>query len=333
MRRLRRGGAQPSASPDPEPAADSHTGEAEEAPLEQDPEEAVTEDAPASEDAAALPTIRQLLSRGQVGKALAVAAEPGVDPDGRAAALLAAIEAGEAILAELGLAARPASPERGVLHGVMLAPSEGAKRLLVVFGADDGGFLVPLGLAGAKRPHLLFVQDRRRCLSLIGVERLGTTYDSCLANILRIARHLGARSLFCLGAGLGTYSALRYGLDLGAAGVAGLGTLTRLDSAQALPGRRDARQVAKLLRVTETLGGDLEKAYAEAPARPRLVLCRAVAAEGAATVPLFAGLDEVAFMDAPAGATGRLLAWAEASGKLRLLVGQMLAAGRSGRSE
>jgi len=85
---------------------------------------------------------------------------------------VAAIAAGETILAELGLNETRAVAADGVLRGVMLAPNEGARHLVVIFGADDGGFVVPLALAGPKRQHLLFVQDRQHCLALLGVANL-----------------------------------------------------------------------------------------------------------------------------------------------------------------
>jgi hypothetical protein len=317
----------------PEPAPLPHPPHQDEPPVE--PEAIEPGDHPAGEadpdvpetaavEGNAVHTVRDLLVRGHLARAAAA------DPHGRLAALVAAIAAGETILAELGLNETRAVAADGVLRGVMLAPNEGARHLVVIFGADDGGFVVPLALAGPKRQHLLFVQDRQHCLALLGVDRLGDSYDACLANILRIRKHLGARLVYCLGAGGGMYSALRYGLDLGADGVAALGTLTRLQQAADLPGKRTARRSRLLLQMADRLGSDLEQAYAAAAKPPRLALCRSVGKdtdEGAVADPppdLFAGVTDRAFLDAPPGTRRRLLAWADASGRLRLLLGMAM---------
>jgi hypothetical protein len=200
-----------------------------------------------------------------------------VERKARIAGLIGAIDQGEMRLRELnpGLSAPGAAP--AVLRGIMLAPNLeglGARNLLVVFGADDGGFAIPKPLLRAKRPHLLFVQDRQHCLALLGVERLGASYDECLASILRIQQGLQAAELMCLGMGASAYSALRYGLDLGAGLVAALGPLSRVQDDGTIPGVRSPRRMRRLLDQADRLGNDLAAAYEAAQHRPKLVLCR-----------------------------------------------------------
>jgi hypothetical protein len=256
---------------------------------------------------------RRLLAAGELAAARAALAGEAAAEAGLAALIDALAEGGQ-VLRELGLGATGSA----MSGGIMLAPGDRSRGLLVVFGEDGGDFALPRALEEGGRPHLLFVRDRERCLSMLGVDGLGADYDSCLLAMLRLARRLEVRDIFCLGGDAAAYSALRYGLDLGAAGVLALGTVARLDPA-ARPSAV-ARQRKRLARLAAQLGPDLEQAYIQAAARPGLVLCRS---ESAAT-PL-ASLKGVTLHQAPTGAQGRMLDWAEESGQLRAMLRDALA--------
>jgi hypothetical protein len=257
-------------------------------------------------------TARALLCQGRLREALQAG---GGEPD---RALAEAIAAGERVLRGLGFGE---AGEDGALGGIMLAPAGKARGLVVVFGEDGGGFALPRALSHGRAAHVLFVRDPRRSLAMLGVARLGADYDACLMAVLRIARHLGARDIFCVGGGLAAYSALRFGLDLGAEGVLALGTLARLERGATPAGLGPARQVARLMRVAGALGADLAHAYARAATRPGLVLCRphADALAGLAALP---GAVSV---DGPPGSEAALLAWADEGGRLRDMLHKLMA--------
>ena len=262
---------------------------------------------------------RQLLAQGKLPEARA-AVETSI-MDRRLANRIAAIDAGEHLLETLGLNAKGVSSS--ILQGIMLAPSTGAHQLIVVFGADNGEFALPHTLEAGRMPHILYVRDRLNCLALQGVPRLGTNYDECLVTILQIAKTLEARAIFCLGAGSAMYSALRYGLDLGASGVLAMGTLERLHPDEPVPGTRPPRYTVRMQQTAQRLGADLALAYAQAPERPGLILCRPVSTMG--TVEGLAAIPRIPITRAPAAASQALLAWADQSGQLRSLVRDLLA--------
>ncbi len=287
---------------------------------EHEPAKAGDEIAEADDESAkaeAVSSVRQLLALGKLAQARFLCAADAPHLTGLLA-LIDAVDAGEAVLRELGfetIDAAGATPP-----GIMLAPRKGHRQLLVVFGSDDGRFVLPRALE-QNAPHLLFVSDPRQCLAMLGVRRLGPDYDACLTSVLRIARRLGAEHVFCLGAGAAAYSALRFGLDLGAEGVLALGTLTRLDAGTRLPGLGSARLVARLLRIAAELGPDLELAYARAAQRPGLVLCR----PHAAAMTALATLDGVTVIEASPDMPDDPLGWAEETDRLPGLLRDVLA--------
>ena len=256
-------------------------------------------------------TVPQLLQHGELA-ACRTALRHGVESS--LAPLVAALSAGEAVLRGLGL--QPA--EGGV--SVMLAPAEGARKLLIVFGQDGGTFFLPAS-SPDQRVHTLYLRDDTHCLAMLGVDGLGADYDACLLAILRVARALGADDLFCLGGGAACYSALRYGLDLGAAGVLAAGSLVHLRRGVQAPGLRPGMQARRLMRLAQELGADLTEAYTSAAARPGLVLFRPsqVALSGLAALP---GAIDV---PAPPGTSADMLGWAAQNGRLQGLMGDLLA--------
>lgn len=261
---------------------------------------------------------RALLSEGAVKKAHTAAMQA---QDAELAALANAIRAGEVLLKRFGV--KPPEGDSGVLNGIMLAPLAGAKHLLIVFGNDNGQFALPYAVGIGQRPNLLFVRDRKQALGLLGVPRLGGDYDACLLTIEKIAAGLKAREIFCVGAGAAMYTALRFGLDLGAAGVLAMGTMSVLESGADVPGNRPGSMTANLVNVATGLGGDLGRAYLDAVQRPGLVLCRP-ATNSAGTGVDLATLPGTTVIRAPGGRPD-LLAWADESGALRDQVTQLMA--------
>ncbi len=256
-------------------------------------------------------TVPQLLQHGELA-ACRTALRHGVESD--LSPLVAALSAGETVLRGLGL--HPA--EGGV--SVMLAPEEGARKLLVIFGQDGGAFFLP-DCSPDQRVHTLYLRDDTHCLAMLGVDGLGADYDSCLLAILRVARALGAGDLYCLGGGAACYSALRYGLDLGASGVLAAGSLVHLRRGVQAPGLRPGMQARRLMRLAQELGADLTEAYATAATRPGLVLFRPgqVALAGLAALP---GAVDV---PAPPRTPTDMLGWAGQNGRLQGLMDDLLA--------
>jgi hypothetical protein len=125
--------------------------------------------------------------------------------------------------------------------------------------------LTPCGVS------LVYLRDRQRLLYLNGIASLGDSYGETLAALGRLLPDT-TRRLLCFGNSAGGYGALRYGLDLGAERVLGMGAPTDLrpDTLAA-----DARGRAVCLRLEKRvpeMAVDLRPLFESAPRRPRVDL-------------------------------------------------------------
>ncbi len=156
---------------------------------------------------------------------------------------------------------------------LLVAPCDGASSVILTFGGNTGYLMLPPGLVTLPNTHIIALRDPKRCFALCGVPGLGATYADCLANLRTLMSELGATELFCTGVSAGGFPALRYGLDLGAAGVLGFSTPTTLDLSDELgAGLANYPQLTALYRNRPDMPLDLARPYAETLPRPRAIL-------------------------------------------------------------
>ena len=154
----------------------------------------------------------------------------------RGLAFVRRVEAGEALIAricdpEVEAFVPEGDAKERRLTGILVAPRHRATtRAVILFGGNgDRHFpVIPKALL-TDRSHLILIKDPSRCFTMCGVPRLGPNYDTNLARLRRILRRLGADEVYCIGFSSGGFSALKFGLDLGARGVLAFGTPTTLD--------------------------------------------------------------------------------------------------------
>jgi hypothetical protein len=124
-------------------------------------------------------------------------------------------------------------------------------------------FLAPFG------HHVLYLRDMQWSVFLRGIDGLGASYDESVARLRDVCRGLGDHDprIYCYGASMGGFAALRYGLDLGARRVLAIETMTTLrgDVCRA----QDERWLADKLG---PLALDLRALYLQHPAPPPATL-------------------------------------------------------------
>jgi hypothetical protein len=158
---------------------------------------------------------------------------------------------------------------------LLVAPWEGARRVVLSFGGNTGFLMLPQALLGLRDTHLIAVRDPLRCFALFGIPGLGDSYRRALASIRQLMTALGAEDLYCTGVSAGGYPALRYALDLGAQGVLGFSAPTTLDVADDdnAPLSRYPQLTALYKRKHELdFDLDLKRSYAAAAVRPSMIL-------------------------------------------------------------
>jgi hypothetical protein len=156
---------------------------------------------------------------------------------------------------------------------LLVAPCQGANSVLLTFGGNTGYLMLPSALVNLPNTHIVAIRDPKRCFALCGVPGLGATYTATLDNIRRLMTELGATDLFCTGVSAGGFPALRYGLDLGAAGVLAFSTPTTLDLADELGAQlSNYPQLTALYRNRPDIPLDLARPYASTTPRPRVIL-------------------------------------------------------------
>lgn len=226
------------------------------------------------------------------------------------------IRLGRRLLNRVMGAAAPAEPERGEEPSVLVAAAPGARRAILTFGGNAGGLLLPRVVREEPGLHVIAVRDRtRRCFGLRGLDGLGDRYETSLDTLRQLLDRLDAREVFLAGASAGGYSALRFGLDLGADGVLGLCAPTTLDLADQ-QGASLARypQLAALYRNLPAMPLDMLREYAAAARRPRIVLVYSLGHERDAWLAgRMAALPGVRLRPAPAEVGHRVMRWLEDS--------------------
>jgi hypothetical protein len=110
--------------------------------------------------------------------------------------------------------------------GVLVFLGVGSRFLMQI--ASLHPFLKPFG------HHVLYLRDMQWSAFMRGVDGVGASYDESVARLRETCRNLGGgpgngdRRIYCYGASMGGFGALRYGLDLGACRVLAIETLTTL---------------------------------------------------------------------------------------------------------
>jgi hypothetical protein len=158
---------------------------------------------------------------------------------------------------------------------LLVAPWEGATRVVLSFGGNTGFLMLPQSLLSLPDTHLIAVRDPLRCFALFGIPGLGNGYRQTLSSIRQLMAALGATELYCTGVSAGGYPALRYALDLGAQGVLGFSAPTTLDVADDdnAPLSRYPQLTALYKRKHELdFDLDLARSYAAAAVRPSAIL-------------------------------------------------------------
>jgi hypothetical protein len=156
---------------------------------------------------------------------------------------------------------------------LLVAPCPGATAVIITFGGNTGYLMLPAALVNLPNTHVIAMRDPKRCFALCGVPGLGATYKDTLASLHRLMDELGATEIFCSGVSAGGFPALRYGLDLGAAGVLAFSTPTTLDLADEVGADLAAYpQLTALYRNRPDMPLDVARPYAAALPRPRVIL-------------------------------------------------------------
>jgi hypothetical protein len=156
---------------------------------------------------------------------------------------------------------------------LLVAPCDGATAVVLTFGGNTGYLMLPPGLVTLPNTHVIAIRDPKRCFALCGIPGLGQTYAACLTNLRVMMAELGATDLFCAGVSAGGFPAMRYGLDLGAAGVLGFSVPTTLDLADETGADlSNYPQLTALYRNRPDMPLDLARPYAATVPRPRAIL-------------------------------------------------------------
>jgi hypothetical protein len=204
---------------------------------------------------------------------------PGACPDDGPllTGMLARIEQGNQLLARLfpALAANPPANPGGEYSRApfLVAPCEGARRLLITFGGNTGYLMLPPKVVNLPKTHLVAIRDPKRCFGMTGIPGLGATYQACLASLRALIAEFGVIDVYCTGVSAGGYPALRYALDLAACGVLAFSAPTTLDLADdsGAPLSRYP-QLTALYRQLPDIPLDLARPYAATTPRPSAIL-------------------------------------------------------------
>jgi amino acid adenylation domain-containing protein len=118
--------------------------------------------------------------------------------------------------------------------------------------------------------NLVYLRDFRRFQFLAGLPSLGTSREATVQALATLAASLGSKHVLCYGNSGGVFSALQYGLELGAEAVlavAGMTNLSKDFNAQL----RSGHVVSGLQETFPGAIADLRALYLAAPRRPRVL--------------------------------------------------------------
>ncbi|HLH89660.1 MAG TPA: hypothetical protein VKX28_14495 [Xanthobacteraceae bacterium] len=162
------------------------------------------------------------------------------------------------------------APVRPIAQPLRASPPGARDVVLVFLGVGARFFMQIASLHPFLKPfghHVLYLRDMQWSAFLRGVDGLGASYEASLARLRDICDGLGAARIYCYGASMGGFGALRYGLDLGARRVLAIETMTTVkgDVCRA----QDEHWLADKLG---PLAVDLRALYRQHPAPPPATL-------------------------------------------------------------
>src|SRR5579871_5923748 len=210
---------------------------------------------------------------------------------------------------------------------LLVAPCRGASSLVITFGGNTAQLALPSEITTLENTHVIAIRDPQRCFSLRGLPGLGETYWACLHNIRRLMTEFGVTNLYCLGVSAGGYSALRYGLDLGADGVLVFSAPTTLDLADDddAPLSRYP-QLTALYRDLPDIRLDLAKLYEAKLPRPRAILVYSPSDKRDCWLAdRMRGINGVKLDVAPKEAGHRVFSWLKAANRISPYIDRLLA--------
>jgi hypothetical protein len=114
-------------------------------------------------------------------------------------------------------------PDKGLSSGAFLLRGRDSKKIIFAFPAGGRNFWITTHFFDNelknKGHHVVFLRDGSRRFCMAGVKGLGDSYQETVEALRQIAATLEATEIYCIGWSAGSYAAMRYGLDLGAAGI------------------------------------------------------------------------------------------------------------------
>jgi hypothetical protein len=162
--------------------------------------------------------------------------------------------------------------------GALLWASPGATRTVIAFPHLGGGFGPLRGwlsialLHRTLRPlaaNVVYIRDESLRLHFCGIHGLGSDYSASIQALGQALRSRGWGPLHTFGESSGGYTALRFGLDLGARAVLSMSGPTSM----AGDTERNDPRLVRFYRDAPQFAVDLLPLYRASAKRPRLLLC------------------------------------------------------------
>ena len=217
------------------------------------------------------------IAQGRLAEAMAVFAALRDDPAQRPTAARGLAMGNQlarsGLLRDLGWEpAADGAPPRPVAPPLRYSPPAARGVVLVFLGVGARFWMQVASLHPFLKPfghHVVYLRDMQWSVFLRGVDGLGASYAASIARLRDLCGGLGAGDprIYCYGASMGGFGALRYGLDLGARRVLAIETTTSLkgDVCRA----QDERWLSRKLG---DLAIDLKPLYLQHPAPPQVTL-------------------------------------------------------------
>ncbi len=176
------------------------------------------------------------ITQGRLAEAMAVFESVRADPAHRPTAARAIAMGTQllksGLLRDLGWEPPASGAVAGALaQPLRYSPPSARDVVLVFLGVGSRFFMQIASLHPFLKPfghHVLYLRDMQWSVFLRGIDGLGASYEESVARLRDVCRGLGdghAR-IYCYGASMGGFGALRYGLDLGARRVLAIETMT-----------------------------------------------------------------------------------------------------------
>lgn len=160
--------------------------------------------------------------------------------------------------------------ERKEVHGEFV---DGADTTLLVFTGLEQKSAVPVStlhtLLAPFGANIIYLRDRQRLGGINGLESVAGNYAGTVAALKKMVP-ASSKRLLCFGMSAGGYSALRYGLDMGAEKVLCMGSPTDVSAAAAEADGRAKAVWRRLNKVAPEMARDMRAMYACNDKRPRV---------------------------------------------------------------